>query len=160
MKELFLDRRERRLPVIVKFSTDTPVAQVPQLLDLLFELRFDGTNFGNTSTDYAKRRTAISAREHTLFDYFTSTFGGGVSGRPLKESSLELCARAVEYLRGGPPSQEFHVIRTGGIEGTEDIRESERIGVQLNQWFTGYWQQFARHGHKVYAELYKELLKK
>ena len=160
VKERFLDRRERRIPVIVKFSTDTPVAQVPQLLDLLFELGFDGANFGNTSTDYAKRRKAISAREHALFDYFTSTFGGGVSGRPLKESSLELCSRAVEYLRRGPPSQEFHVIRTGGIEGAEDIRESERIGVQLSQWFTGYWQLFARHGHHVYAELYKELLKK
>ena len=59
-----------------------------------------------------------------------------------------------EYLKSGSPSQEFHVIRTGGIETLQDIQDSERAGISLNQWFTGYFENFASHGHKVYEELF------
>src|SRR3989344_8377215 len=45
VKENFLDQRTRRLPVIVKFSNDTEVEQLPALLDILFELGYDGVNF-------------------------------------------------------------------------------------------------------------------
>jgi len=155
VKEHFLDQRAGRLPVVVKFSNDTETEQLPLLLDLLFQLGYDGVNFGNTSTAYAQRRERIKFSERKLYDFFTRTFGGGVSGRPLRESSLELAARAVEYIRAGPPAQEFHVIRTGGIESWEDIQQSERAGVSLNQWFTGYFENFARQGHEVYKKLFK-----
>lgn len=155
VKEYFLDERKRRLPVIVKFSNDTEVAQVPALLDLLFELGYDGVNFGNTSTKYSQQRKKISPRERKMFDFFTKTFGGGISGRPLKETSLALASRAVEYLKAGPPSQEFHVIRTGGIESWKDIQESEQAGISLNQWFTGYFENFAKYGHDAYKRLYE-----
>ena len=159
VKENFLDQRTRRLPVIVKFSTDTELEALPALLDLLFELGYDGVNLGNTSTNYHKYMKKIHPRERKLFDYFTAKFGGGVSGRPLKETSLELAARAVEHLKAGPPPQEFHVIRTGGIETWQDLEESERAGISLNEWFTGYFEMFARYGHKVYAELFRGLQK-
>ncbi len=158
IKEHFLDRRTRRLPVIVKFSNDTQREQLPELLDLLFRFGFDGVNFGNTSIQYAKRREFIHFSERNLYDFFTTSkefgVGGGVSGRPLKESSLELAGRVAEYLKSGSPSQEFHVIRTGGIETLQDIQDSERAGISLNQWFTGYFENFASHGHKVYEELF------
>ena len=157
VKEHFLDQRTRRLPVVVKFSNDTEVEQLPALLDLLFELDYDGVNFGNTSTDYSRRRKLIHDGEHKLYDFFTINedfgVGGGVSGRPLKESSLELASRAVEYLKAGKPSQEFHIIRTGGIETWDDIQQSEQAGISLNQWYTGYFESFANHGHDVYREL-------
>ena len=155
IKDHFLDQRTRRLPVIVKFSNDTQVEQLPSLMDLLFELGFDGINFGNTSTAYAKMRKKIDPREKNLYDFFTQTFGGGVSGKPLKEASLELASRAVEYMKMGPPPQEFHVIRTGGIESWKDIQESDRAGISLNQWFTGYFENLARHGNDVYQNLYQ-----
>lgn len=157
IKEYFLDERSRKLPVIVKFSSDTEVEQLPALLDVLFEFGYDGVIFGNASTDYARRREMIDPSERKLFDFYIQTFGGSVSGRPLRESSLELASRAVEYLRAGPPSQEFHVIRTGGIETLEDIQESERAGISLNQWYTGYFENFAKHGHDVYRELFNML---
>ena len=157
LKEHFLDRRSlREIPVIVKFSNDTEVNQVPALLDLLFELGFDGVNFGNTSTDYIQRKKLIDPSERKLFDYFTQTFGGGISGKPLREDSLELASRAVEYLNQGRPSQEFHVIRTGGIETLEDIQDSERAGISLNQWYNGYFEMFRKHGHHVYKELFND----
>lgn len=161
VKEHFLDGRTisdtdrlRPVPVVVKFSNDTEIQQVPALLDLLFELGYDGVNFGNTSIAYDQRRERIDPSERKLYDFYVHTFGGGVSGRPLKEGSLELASRAVEYLRVGPPSQEFHVIRTGGIETLDDIQDSERAGISLNQWFTGYFERFAQHGHDVYRELF------
>lgn len=157
LKEHFLDRRIRRLPVIVKFSNDTEAEQLPALLDILFELGYDGVNFGNTSTAYARRKERIEPNERKLFDFFTQTFGGGVSGRPLRESSLELASRTVEYTRAGPPSQEFHIIRTGGIETWNDIQESERAGILLNQWYTGYFEIFSRQGHNVYKWLFENL---
>ena len=150
----FLRRRTRKLPVIVKFSNDTEVSQLPALLDLLFTLGYDGVNFGNTSAAYTQRREKIAENERKLYDFFTQTFGGGVSGKPLKESSLELASRTVEYLKAGSPSQEFHVIRTGGIETLADIRESERAGISLNQWYTRYFENLSKHGHNVYRELF------
>lgn len=153
VKENFLDSRARILPVIIKFSNDTKIEQVPKLLDLLFKLGYDGVNFGNTSTSYDKIRNEIENIERRLYDFFIKTFEGGVSGRPLKKLSLELAASAVEYLNKGKPAQEFHVIRTGGIESWEDIQESEAAGISLNQWFTGYFEKFAEHGHSLYKKL-------
>ncbi|MEK6852381.1 MAG: hypothetical protein AABX59_00735 [Nanoarchaeota archaeon] len=158
VKEHFLDRRQRTIPVIVKFSNDTELEQLPALLDLLFEQGYDGVNFGNTSTNYAKRRELIHEKERRFYDFFTRSkefgVGGGVSGRPLKESSLELASTAVQYVRGGGPPQEFHVIRTGGIESIEDIKISESAGISLNQWYTGYFENFAEHGHDVYRRIF------
>jgi dihydroorotate dehydrogenase len=155
IKERFLDQRERNLPVIVKFSNDTSPNHLPEILDILLELDFDGVNFGNTSIQYRRRGEMIDPEERKLYDYFTKIFGGGVSGYPLRESSLELASGAVQYVKGGPPAREFHVIRTGGIETLGDIEDSERAGISLNQWFTGYFEGFARHGHDVYRQLYE-----
>ena len=166
VKQNFLDsrvifNRDRPIPVVIKFSNDTEVAQVKPLLDMLFDLGYDGVNFGNTSTDYKRHREAIVLGERRLYDFFTTDeafgVGGGVSGRLLKQDSLELAATAVQHVRAGPPSQEFHVIRTGGIESWDDIRQSENEGISMNQWFTGYWEAFAKHGHDVYKSLYAEV---
>ena len=154
VQQHFLNRRDKNLPVIVKFSNDTEISQVPALLDMLFKLGYDGVNFGNTSTAYSQRREKIHPLEQGLYDYFTNTFGGGVSGGPLRENSLELAARAVEYVRAGSPPQEFQVIRTGGIETWKDIQDSEQAGIKLNQWFTGYFNNFALYGHDVYKILF------
>jgi len=156
LKEHVLDQIARRLPVIVKFSNDTPVEQVPALLDLLFELGYDGVNFGNTSIAYDERKAKIDPAEVKRYEHFTKEYGGGVSGRPLRKPSLELASRAVEHIRAGPPSQEFHVIRTGGIETLADIQESEKAGISLNQWITGYIKNLSTHGHDVYAKLLAE----
>ncbi len=169
IKENFLDKRTisdtnrlKEIPVIIKFSNDTQIEQIPCLLDLLFELGFDGVNFGNTSTNYQKRKKFIHPKEMALYDFFTTSeefgVGGGVSGRPLKESSLELAASAVQYVKAGPPSYEFHVIRTGGIDCAQDIIESDRAGISLNQWFTGYFEGFSIHGHGLYKSIYEEYL--
>ncbi|MFN8359413.1 MAG: hypothetical protein U0264_05805 [Candidatus Kapaibacterium sp.] len=154
----FLTKRPRRLPVIVKFSNDTHPSLVPLLIDLLTTLGFDGVNFGNTSTTYQAHEGQIVASEKKLYRYFTGNFGGGLSGKPLKESSLALCTLACDYLAGHPAKDEFHVVRTGGIESASDIMASEHAGIALNQWYTGYFENFSHYGNRVYQKMYDALL--
>lgn len=149
----FLQRRGRRLPVVVKLSTDTSLDQIPSLVQALVERGFDGMILGNTSTRYAELRPHVHAKDLAMFDYFTSRYGGGVSGALLTSSSLASCSAAMQAVRLLAPSQEFHVIRCGGVMTEHDIEDSRRIGVLLNQWYVGYFETFARHGHDVYRVL-------
>lgn len=162
LAEGFLARRDRPLPVIVKFSVDTDAARVPGLVDTLVELGFDGVDFGNTSTDYAGLRQAVDPAERRLYDHFTSRFGGGVSGRPLRERSLALARAAADRARRVAPVVEgeraFHVVRTGGVETGPDLAATESAGMALAGWFTGYFEGFARHGHGVYRAIYEQAL--
>ncbi len=152
-----LRRRRRQLPVIVKFSTDTEPGRIPELIDMLLALNYDGINFGNTSTEYALHRAEIAPADRPLYDYFTSAFGGGLSGRVLKPYSLLRASMAASYIAEKRPGREFHIIRTGGIESAGDLAESDRAGISLNQWYTGYFERFARDGHNVYRSLLQQV---
>ncbi|MEM7352056.1 MAG: hypothetical protein AAF657_14745 [Acidobacteriota bacterium] len=155
--EHYLEHRQRVLPVIVKLSCDTAVNDVAELVAVLAGLGFDGVNFGNTSIAYDRHRQQLDPAEIALYDYFTRSFGGGVSGRPLKADSLCLAKAAVAALQELAPDREFHVIRTGGIEGAADVRASLAAGVALCQWYSGYFEAFSHHGHRLYRRLYDGL---
>ena len=157
VRQNFLNKRKRRLPVIVKLSNDTNLIHVPQVMDLLFELGYDGVNFGNTSTDYKTIKDSINVFERETYDYFTKTFGGGVSGDPLLEKSFDLVCKASEHLKSNPPKQEFHIIRTGGIRFMSNVENSLDIGASLVQWYTGYFKNFRKHSHDVYRKMFKDL---
>jgi dihydroorotate dehydrogenase len=88
------------------------------------------------------------------FGYFSSEFGGGLSGSILKENSLNLCSIATKHLASKEPANEFHIIRTGGIEDLNDINESKDAGITLNQWFAGYFDNFGKYGHSLYGRLF------
>ncbi|TAL67230.1 MAG: hypothetical protein EPN82_14745 [Bacteroidetes bacterium] len=152
----FIEKPNRMPPVIVKLSNDTDINLIPSLLDVLTGLGFSGVNFGNTSTEYENYINNIVPGERRLYNYFTSNFGGGLSGKILKKRSLELASYAAEYIESHSQANEFYVIRTGGIESIKDIRQSEEAGITLNQWFTGYFESFAKHGHSIYKHLFSK----
>lgn len=154
LEDGFLEARRDTPPVVVKFSNDTETEQVPELVNLLLEHGYDGVNFGNTSTAYDTHQDAVAEEEHRLYDYFTDTFGGGVSGEPLRERSLELSRRAVNRVETVDVSQDFNVVRTGGIREPGHVRNSEEAGVSLNQWYTGMFDAFASDGHDLYREFF------
>lgn len=153
----FLKKRRHHIPVIVKFSNDTALHQIEPLMDVLITLGYDGINLGNTSINYELYGKSIIPGEARLYNFFTANFGGGLSGRPLKDISLELVRAASEYLKKKEPGREFHIIRTGGIETKADLEESSQAGASLSQWFTGYFAAFALHGHKLYRALYENI---
>jgi dihydroorotate dehydrogenase len=150
----FLRERKRNLPVIVKLSNDFAIEFVPNLIDLLLELGYDGLNFGNTSTNYKEISDLINPAEKNAYDFFVSNFGGGVSGIPLKHRSYALTEAAGKYLRTKSLRGEFHIIRTGGITSYKDIQHSQSVGVSLFQWFTGYFAYFEKFGHRLYKEFF------
>jgi dihydroorotate dehydrogenase len=150
-----LGSARRRMPMFVKFSTDTSQHQLPELLDALATLGFAGCILGNTSINYnaaAPYVAKYSENEQQIFQYFTSTFGGGVSGKPLTDLSMSLCRTAAEHCARWHP--DFAIIRCGGIFDPADLAESHRAGVCLNQWYTGYFSAFRRHGHAAYEHMY------
>lgn len=153
--ERFLSKRQRNLPVIVKFSVDTDPTLAKVLTSKLIELSYDGVNFGNTSTDYEGAHGYLNRPENKVLDYFTSNFGGGLSGAPLREKSLKLVKASSESLQKSNAKQEFHILRTGGVESAADISSAIAAGASLCQWFAGYFSNFAEHGHDVYQEIYK-----
>ncbi len=157
LREEFLEKRDRTLPVVVKFSCDTPLEQVPALVDLLLDLGFDGVDFGNSSARHDHWRDFIHSDERKLYDHFRHAFGGGFSGRPLKEISLSLAAAAAAQCQRRAPGREFHVVRTGGVEGGADLAAAERFGVSLSGWYTGYFASFSEAGHGVYESLWQSL---
>lgn len=159
ISENVLRRRTRPLPVIIKVSNDIQLDLLPALIDVLMDLEFDGINIGNTSTAYAAHEGQIDVRDRAAYRLFTSTFGGGLSGRVVKASSLHACAVAEAHVqrrmdRG--TKREFHVVRTGGIESFADMLATRRTGVKLAQWYTGYFERFAHSGHAVYGEMFRE----
>ncbi len=150
----FIRFRGRNLPLVIKLSNDTDKSLLPRLIDLLVDLGYDGINLGNTSTNYTELENLLDTRDLKAFRFFTSEFGGGVSGAPLKLKSIELAKYAAEHIQFKNPAHEFHVIRTGGIETAEDITESNNSGISLNQWFTGYFEGFSKFGFNVYRKIF------
>ncbi len=150
----FLSKRKRSLPVILKLSNDLELSSLPKLLDVLFTCKFDGINLGNTSTNYAKA-VPDNPEERELFYYFTQNFGGGIGGEYLRNISLELCSAAVLYIKSASPGYEFHVIRSGGISSYADIIDSDNAGISLNQWYTGYFENYTKYGDALYASIFK-----
>lgn len=155
ISEYYIKKRIRKFPIIVKFSVDTDIALVPDLIKTLIALGYDGANFGNTSLNYENAERFLHKREIRNFRKFTEKFGGGVSGTPLRKSSLELATAARKAVDQINPDREFHIIRTGGIETAEDIKESQKNGIALNQWFTGYFEAFAENGNNLYRTIFE-----
>jgi dihydroorotate dehydrogenase len=143
-------------PVIVKFSNDTDPALIKPLMSILVERKFAGINLGNTSTAYQKYASQIHDDDKKHYEYFTKEYGGGLSGAIMRESSLQLCSIAHEYLREHS-IKDCIVIATGGIETSDDIREAMNTGAHLTQWYTGYFERFGVDGNKVYSNLYQQL---
>jgi len=152
----FLKNRDKNLPVIVKFSNDTDLSLVPNIIDNLISLGFDGVNFGNTSTKYEESIDMIKDKEKKLFQYFTENYGGGLSGKLLSTTSLNLVKTGSNHLKTKKLSKEFHIIRTGGVCSIEDIKNSLNNGASICQWYNGYFSEFSKYGHQVYNHFKKE----
>jgi dihydroorotate dehydrogenase len=149
----FLRKRNRNLPVIAKYSVDTSTEHLAKLIPILIDAGFDGINLGNTSTCYNEYLDAINKDEINAYNYFINNFGGGVSGNVIKDKSIKLCNLASQIIQSMNLNKEFHIIRTGGIENSKDLSDSENAGVSLNQWYTGYFENFSNYGHKLYKNL-------
>lgn len=113
------------IPILIKLGPDLSNEEIGEIADTAVEIAVDGIIAVNTTTDYdsiSTCRKAIAARGDR----------GGVSGRPLKQRSLEILE--LLHMRVGS----MPLISVGGIETAEDAWERVLAGAALVQTHTGF----------------------
>jgi dihydroorotate dehydrogenase len=132
---------QTRSPVLLKVAPDLSDAELDALVDLALELGLAGMIATNTTIDRSvlrhDRATADAAFE-----------GGGISGAPLKQRSLEVLRRV--RARAG---DRLVLVAAGGIETAEDAWQRILAGATLVQVYTA----FVYEGPLFPARLAREL---
>lgn len=121
-------RGENPRPVLLKIAPDLGFSQLDDVLEVIRETGVDGIIATNTTID----RQGLKAERELL----ERIGAGGLSGRPLKNRSLEL----VRYIREATEGK-LPIIAVGGIFSAADAREMMAAGAWLIQVYTGFIYQ-------------------
>ncbi len=113
------------LPLLVKIAPDLADEDVDAIADLALELKLDGIVAVNTTVGRAGLASEPAAIE--------AAGGGGLSGTPLRERSLEVLRRL--HARAG---ERLALISVGGVETADDVWERILAGASLVQAYTGF----------------------
>jgi dihydroorotate dehydrogenase len=130
-------RHGKRVPLLVKISPDMDPPELHDLCEVLGKHRLDGVIATNSSTNL-----------QGFDDELRATQGGGLSGAPLQEKSLEVLRR----LRLGLGS-EFPIISVGGLMTADAVVMRLQEGANLVQLYTG----FVYRGPALLAEIHQRL---
>ncbi|GAA4328421.1 quinone-dependent dihydroorotate dehydrogenase [Pigmentiphaga soli] len=115
------ERHGRRVPLAVKIAPDLDDAQVDAIADLLPRYGIDGVIATNTTVE----RGALAGLPH-------ADEAGGVSGAPVRESSL----RVIERLRRRA-GKGLAIVGVGGIMSGADAVAKIEAGADAIQLYTG-----------------------
>ena len=110
-----------RRPLLVKIAPDLDLRGLDDVVEVCARRGVDGLIVANTTI---ARPASIQGRDHGE--------AGGLSGRPLFESSTRMLARA--YLRCGGA---LTLIGSGGVENAETALAKIEAGATLAQVYTG-----------------------
>jgi dihydroorotate dehydrogenase len=116
---------DRRVPLLVKITTDLASEDIDAVADTARGLGLDGVIATNTTVS----RAGLVTTPHLLAEIGA----GGVSGRPLSAPGLAVVRRLRERLEG-----KLTIISVGGIETAEDAYARIRAGASLVQGYTGF----------------------
>ena len=112
-------------PIFLKISPDLTFKQLDETLALYWEVGLDGIIATNTTTD---RNCLISN------GLFVNQVGpGGLSGKPLKDRSLEIISYICKQSGNSIP-----IIGVGGIISPGDAVDMIKAGASLVQVYTGF----------------------
>jgi len=118
-------QKKGRKPVFLKIAPDLSWKQLDDILEIVDEMNIDGIIATNTTIERSGLKTDPE-KVHRMGD-------GGLSGKPLKERSLEI----IKYLRAHAKN-DMPIIGVGGIHSPEDALEKIRAGASLVQLYTGF----------------------
>jgi len=136
------------------------IKEVPLFIKLRsFETKYlvdgiDGLVLTNTQIDYSNLRRNLSPKDHTLFDYYTQKYKGGVSGEAIRDVALKEVIKAREYIE--EHNLNLNLIHVGGISTSEDVQQSRKYA-SLRQWYTGLMQALATTSAE---EIYERMVNK
>ena len=141
-------RRElqRQVPLLVKLSPDLERHELETIVEILEQLQIDGIIATNTTV----------SRDNLLTDAkrVAACGEGGLSGKPLKNSSTRMIAELYELTQGRIP-----LIGVGGIFNAEDAWEKICAGASLVQLYTGFIYQGPNIANEINEGLAKILVR-
>lgn len=114
-----------RRPILLKISPDLSLAQLDEVIEVISGTGIDGLVATNTSV----RRIGLDYSEQELSRIGT----GGLSGKPLTETSTEIISYLHQKLGNA-----FPIIASGGIMSPEDAAGKIAAGASLVQLYTGF----------------------
>jgi dihydroorotate dehydrogenase len=121
--EVAANKGVSRRPILLKIAPDITDGQLEDILEVVEACKIDGIIATNTTIE---RDDLETVGQQDLGS-------GGVSGRPVRQRSLELIRQI--YVRTGG---ELPIIGVGGIFDAADALETIRAGASLVQVWTGF----------------------
>ena len=132
----------KRKPVLLKISPELNSDQLDEIIEIINTSSFDGVVATNTTTSRINLKTNDAK--------IKAIGNGGLSGKPLKETSNSV----IQYL-STKSKKSFPIIGVGGIHTAEDAIEKLRAGADLVQLYTG----FVYEGPSLIRKINKLILK-
>lgn len=122
---------QKHVPLLVKLSPDLDRRELETIVEVIERLKIDGIIATNTTVSRENLRTNMKR--------VAACGEGGLSGRPLKDTSTRMIATLYELTRGRIP-----LIGVGGIFTAEDAWQKIAAGASLVQLYTGFIYQGPR----------------
>jgi dihydroorotate dehydrogenase len=143
---LLARRRElqKQVPLLVKLSPDLERRDLEMIVEVIERLRIDGIIATNTTINRDNLRTDAGR--------VAACGEGGLSGKPLTDSSTQMIAELYKLTGGRIP-----LIGVGGIFTAEDAWEKIAAGASLVQIYTGFIYQGPRIARQISEDLSKIL---
>lgn len=130
-------------PLLVKISPDLSDADIDAVADMALALRLDGIVATNTTV----RRDGLITPAETVARRAWPE-GGGVSGAPLKDRSLEVLRRLRARV-----GDRLVLISVGGVQSADDVWGRVLAGATLVQGYTGFIYGGPAWPRQINAEL-------
>jgi dihydroorotate dehydrogenase len=127
-------------PVLVKIAPDLSDDDIEAIADLAIGLGLAGVIATNTTISRENLKTPN--------DKVAEIGAGGLSGRPVKQRSLDVLAILNRRIAG-----RISIISVGGIETKQDVQERLEMGADLVQGYTGFIYQGPLWARKLNKEI-------
>lgn len=112
-------------PILLKIAPDLTEGQLDDIIEIIESTKIAGLIATNTTISRDGLKTSAGKIEEIG--------NGGLSGKPVKDKSLEV----IKYLRKNA-KKHFPIIAVGGIHSAEDALEKWKAGADLLQLYTGF----------------------
>lgn len=123
-REVLADQYQKRIPLLVKVSPDLSDASIAATAEVMLQRRVDGLIATNTSV------------EHESLGITSEGWGGGLSGRVLKQKARHSLCEFYRYLGDRIP-----IVSVGGIDSVEEAQWRLDHGARLLQIYSAFVYQ-------------------
>ena len=125
MLKLEMASMNKSKPILLKIAPDLTISQLDDIVSIIEQVNIDGVIATNTTIN----RVNLNTNKVQL----DSIGQGGLSGKPLKNKSLEVIAYLHKKSNGS-----FPIIGVGGIYNADDAMDALNAGATLVQVYSGF----------------------